>query len=103
MQDYHNFYYEQSYKQSYEILENTLVTGSFEKRTLRKLLQNFTYEDFVKMSSEWLRNARFVWFVHGNIAKETAITLVEKAVEIFGSKGVEKEDLADVRCVALPA
>lgn len=44
-----------------------------------------------------------LWFVHGNIGKEDAIKLVEKSREILSLKPVDKEDLVDIRCIALPA
>jgi len=66
-------------------------------------LETFTFEDFVKKSSEWLTSARFVWFVHGNLAKEQAIGLVETARKTLNLKKVAKDDLVDVRCIAIPA
>jgi insulysin len=79
-----------------------MLTTAFEKKALRKILENITFEDFVKQSEHWLKSARYVWFVHGNLSKDQAINLVEKAREILNPKTIAKEDLVDVRCIALP-
>jgi len=53
------------------------------------------------MGEDWLKSGRFVWFVNGNFDKKEAINMVEKARELFSLVPVEKEDLVDVRCIAL--
>ena len=70
---------------------------------MRAILEDMTFEEFVSRGKEWLTSARFVWFVHGNLAKDQAIGLVEKARSTLDLKKIAKEDLVDVRCVALPA
>jgi len=57
----------------------------------------------VNVSRDWLKSGRTLWFVNGNISKDSSIQLVEKAREILVLRPVDKEDLVDVRCVALPA
>jgi hypothetical protein len=41
--------------------------------------------------------------VHGNLQKEQAISLVETGRSTLDLKQVAKEDLVDVRCIAIPA
>jgi secreted Zn-dependent insulinase-like peptidase len=83
------------------VIENVLVNASFEKKTMRKLLESLSFEEFTRVASDWLKSGRFVWFVHGNLTPEQASNMVEKAREIFNIRSVDKEDLVDVRCVSL--
>jgi insulysin len=85
------------------MIDNVLINAAHEKKTLRKVLEKFTFDDFAKISEDWLKSARFVWFVNGNFEKNTAIKMVEKARELFNVKPVDKEDLVDIRCIALPS
>ena len=78
------------------------MSGAFEKKTLRNILENYTFEEFVHESQEWLKSGRTLWYVSGNIAKEEALYLAERVTEILALEPVEKEDLADIRCIALP-
>ena len=43
-----------------------------------------------------------MWFVHGNLSADQALGLVEKARDTVKPKSIAKEDLVDVRCIALP-
>jgi secreted Zn-dependent insulinase-like peptidase len=73
MQEWYNFYYEQSFRQGFANFENIVVQGAYEKKTLRAILDKFTFDDFVRMAQDWLRSGRFIWFVHGNINKDSAV------------------------------
>lgn len=101
MQDWFNFYYDQTYKQAFVTVDNVLINAAHEKKALRKILSEFNFEDFVRQSEDWLKTARFVWFVNGNFDKTSAVKMVEQARQVFNVKPVEKEDLVDVRCIAL--
>ena len=78
------------------------MRGAFEKKALRNILENYTFEEFVHESQEWLKSGRTLWYVSGNIAKEQAVHMTERAREILALKPVDKEDLVDIRCIALP-
>jgi len=65
-------------------------------------LEDLTFEEFCKQSEGWLKSARFVWFAHGNLSKDQAIDLVERARTTFSLNKIAKEDLVDVRCIAIP-
>jgi len=54
------------------------------------------------MSHEWLRSARFVWFITGNLEKNQAIAIAEKTRALFKVHPVPKTFLMDVRPVNLP-
>jgi secreted Zn-dependent insulinase-like peptidase len=103
MQEWYNFYLEQTFRQAFSLFDSVMITTAFEKKQMRAILEDMKFEEFVGRGKEWLTSARFVWFVHGNIAKEQAIGLVEKARSTLDLKKIAKEDLVDVRCVALPA
>ena len=49
--------------------------------------------------------ARCIWFVHGNLTQESAVHIVTRGREVlFGKSEVpdtHREDLPDIRCVAL--
>lgn len=69
---------------------------------MSKILEALTFEDFVKQASHWLTSARFVWFVHGNLSADQAVSLVDTARATLSPHSIAKEDLVDVRCIALP-
>lgn len=50
LQDWYNFYFEQTYRIAFTTIETVLVSPSYEKKTLRKLLEKMTFEDFVEQS-----------------------------------------------------
>lgn len=41
-------------------------------------------------------------FVHGNIEKDVALLIMEKTRETLALKPADKEDLVDIRAIALP-
>ena len=48
LQNWYNFYLEQAYQQAYMQFDNILLTNSFERKQLRLLLEDLTFEDFCK-------------------------------------------------------
>ena len=66
-----------------------------------RILEELTFEEFARISQDWLRSGRLVWFVNGNITKESAVEVVEKGRHVFNLKAVDKEDLCEVRVLAL--
>ena len=42
-----------------------------------------------------------LWYVTGNLGKEVSIAMVENARKVFSLIPANKEDLVDIRCVAL--
>lgn len=72
-------------------METILISTSQEKKILRDTLEKFTFEEFVKMSDDWITNARFVWFIHGNYDSESAIKIVEDARKILNVKPLRRD------------
>ena len=62
-----------------------------------------TFEEFVEIGKDWLKSGRLLWYVTGNISKENALSLVEKARAAFKLRPTDKEDLVDIRCVSIPS
>jgi hypothetical protein len=55
----------------------------------------------------WLLSGRCIWFLLGNLSKETALSIAEQGRNaLFGGRtegiSVPKEALPDIRAVALP-
>lgn len=46
-QEWHNFYYEQSFKQAIAVFDNIVINNSFERHVQKKLLDSYSFEDFV--------------------------------------------------------
>ncbi len=84
------------------MFESAVLTTAYEKKALRRILEGLQFEDFAKQTQQWLNSARFVWFVHGNLSEDQAVGLVDRARATLKVKSVAKEDLVDVRCIALP-
>jgi secreted Zn-dependent insulinase-like peptidase len=68
---------------------------------LKQILEGFTFEEFLDINAGWMKSGRLLWFVSGNMSKETAISLAEKTRKVFNLRPTEKEDLVDIRCISL--
>lgn len=73
--DYGNFYLSNSYQQAFSLLEPALVNSSFEKLSLLKELDNFTFQDFLSMNEKWLKNGYLLSYGSGNISKDNSLQL----------------------------
>ena len=51
------------------------------------------------MQAQWLRTGRMLWYVYGNISKETAINTVEQGRKILNITNVPRDSLCDIRCM----
>lgn len=101
-QEWHNFYYEQSFRQALAAFDTVVINNSFEKNVQKKILDSYSFEDFVSQAHDWLKTGRLVMFVHGNIDKEVTSLIMEKTRETLALKAADKEDLVDIRTIALP-
>lgn len=80
-------------------MDTILLEGGWEPKQIKDLLEDFTYEQFKEMQASWLKTGRMVWYVYGNIEKETAIKTVEQARQILKIENVTRDSLIDIRCV----
>ena len=101
IREFKNFYFDQAYRQAHAMSDVILINSAFDRKQLLRILEDMTFEEFVNIGRDWMRTGRMVWFINGNIAKDVSIQIVERAREAFNLKPVEKEDLCEVRAVAL--
>ena len=66
LQDWKNFYLEQTYRQASPTFDAMLINLKSEKKQLRKSLENFSYEMYQEYSKEWMVSGRSVWYICGN-------------------------------------
>lgn len=99
--DWANFYLEQSYHQAFTLFDNATISNSFEPRSLRKILNDYSYSDFKRDQANWLANGRQTWLISGNLEKEEAISIVKGARASFNLKGLEVGDLQDIRALSI--
>lgn len=101
LQDWKNFYLEQTYRQANPTFDSILINLKSEKKQLRKSLESFTYEMYSEYAKEWMVSGRSVWYICGNYPHDKAIELVENARKQFNLQSVKIEELPDVRSMAL--
>jgi hypothetical protein len=53
------------------------------------------------MESQWLQSGRMLWYVHGNIHKDVAKSIVEQGISELGLSSTPKEQLSSVRQIDL--
>jgi len=49
-----------------------------------------------------MTTGRTLWYVYGNISQATAVKIANDATNILKMTSVPKEELSDIRCIALP-
>lgn len=64
---------------------------------MQEILEKFEFEDFKQQLENWLCSGRLVWGVFGNIDKDQAIQIGEKANKAFNLKPTAREDLHEHR------
>lgn len=74
-----------------------------ETRTMRKLLEGFTYDQFKSHLDKWLVSGQQQYYVYGNYKEDQAIELVEKVKNMINLKPIELSSLAEVQTVELKA
>lgn len=99
--EFKNAYLKQSYQQAFMQMDNIFFKTSFEQRKQRVILQDYTYEEFQGQLTTWLKNARYVWYVTGNLAKDKTIELIDKARSEFNTKNIPIGELPKVQPVSL--
>jgi secreted Zn-dependent insulinase-like peptidase len=77
MIDWRNCYLIQSYQQAFQQFQNVIYTSAIEKKILRGILENYTYENFMGQLKNWFKKGRYVWYICGNYQHDEAIKLVE--------------------------
>ena len=83
------------------MLEPIILDNAFDMKDLSKELESFTYQEFKEMQAMWLKNGRMVWYIHGNIHKDAAKSIVELAIQELNLNSVPKDSLTEVRTIDL--
>jgi len=68
---------------------------------MSKELENITYEIFMELKEDWLRNLHLEWLIQGHLEKEDAIKMVKIAEESLGHNHISRDDIDRSRCVKL--
>lgn len=74
-----------------------------EIRNLRKLLEEFQYDDFKSHLANWLVEGQQQYYVYGNYKEDQAVELVEKVKNMLNLKPAELNTLPDEQIVSLNA
>ncbi len=67
------------------------------------LLSRIDFPQFLNYSRSWLKNARFEWYIAGNMTGAAAMDSALKAETSLGCKTLEKEMITRNRTVQIPA
>lgn len=76
--EWKNAYLGQSYNQAFSLFDSAALNRAVEKKVLRPLLENYSYERFNQDLAQWMQKGRYVWYINGNISSDAAIEIVEK-------------------------
>ena len=76
--DWKNFYLQQTFQQAFPTFRMMMYKNDNENRNLRKLLEDFTYEDFKAKLDNWLVEGQSQYFVYGNYEVDEAVKLVDE-------------------------
>ena len=86
--EWKNAYLGQSYSQAFAMYESVTMSRAVEKKFLRPLLENYSYEKFNEDMTQWMYSGRYVWYITGNMTGDEAIQIVEKTRETMGLKNL---------------
>ena len=101
MQEYKNYYLQQTYRLGAAQMNQILTTQDAERTLMSQILDTFTYPDFKNSQKDWLKSGRMHWFCYGNLTAKTAVEMVEKARVSLEITSVKKDVLPSVRCLMI--
>ena len=64
--EYKNHYLNQVYRLASAEIDTTIHEHEAEKSHLGEILNEFTYETFEELQSQWLKHGRMLWYISGN-------------------------------------
>ena len=96
-----NHYLNQVFRLAYAELDTYLFANDAEKKTMSKILEDFDYDAFKAMQSQWLKTGRMIWYSYGNLTKEQSKEIVDQAVSLMALQSVPKDSLPAVRIIDL--
>jgi hypothetical protein len=77
------------------------MTKNTSPKLLAKILERLTFEEFKKMTFDWIRSGHMMWYAYGNIRSDTCVSIVGRVRSLLGLKLVSKHELGNGRCVDL--
>jgi hypothetical protein len=83
------------------MLEPSMINSAYEKITLLKELNAFTFEKFVEMSRGWMKRGKLVGFASGNISKDNALQLGKLSKDILNIEEQGWDKIPQIRGTAL--
>jgi len=83
------------------MFDSATLSSAIEKKVLRGLLENYTYESFMQELAQWLVNGRYVWYVTGNISSDSAVEIVENVRSIIGLNNLEVSKIGEVLPISM--
>lgn len=91
-----NNYYQGAYSQAYSKFTNLISDKTVEKYKLKSTLETYNFGDFKADFEKWLKQGRYVWFIGGNISKESATKIAEESMNQLALGPVPVLDAATV-------
>ena len=83
------------------MFDSATLSAAVEKKVLRALLENYSYEAFMKELAQWMINGRYVWYITGNISNESAVEIVEKVRSTIGLTNLEAHNIGEVQPISM--
>jgi len=83
------------------MFDSATLSSAIEKKVLRGLLENYSYESFMQELSQWLVNGRYVWYVTGNISNDSAVEIVENVRSIIGLNNLDVSNIGEVLPISM--
>ena len=99
--DYKNFYLDQTFRQIMPTFRVLMYKNAWEHRELRKVLEDFTYEQFMDQVKTWLKGGQYVFYVYGNYEANGAIKLVEQVRDLLKLAPTNMKKLPHVNSLQL--
>jgi len=101
--EWKNAYLGQSYNQAFSLFDSATLSRAVEKKVLRPLLENYSYERFNSELAQWMQSGRYTWYINGNISSDAAIEIVEKTRSTLGLTNLPVTSIGDYQFIALEA
>ena len=102
LQEYKNFYLNQTFRLAWGQVAYHLQGVDHERKVLRELLQKTDYAAFKSSFEQWFTSGRMIWGFFGNISVASAIETATLAREVLNINPTKRENLLDFRIVSLP-
>lgn len=69
---------------------------------LKVLKEEMSYEKYIEMQKNWLKNLKLEWLIMGHLEEEEALKIVDSVEGSLKYNKIEKEDLHTTRLAKIP-